>query len=164
MYVKMIDNGEPGNKDSISFVVVDGTADPTVLANIIYSSNWITNQTLQMNLSGGNLVVHSGFSVSSSNNTTIVTKAMQMETVAEVSPFNVKAYPNPTEHQFSLVVEGGSNEKISVVVYDMLGRIVKHIEKGDGMLIRFGEDLKVGAYIAEVRQGRNRKTVKLIKQ
>ena len=77
---------------------------------------------------------------------------------------NVKACPNPTGHQFSLVVEGGSNEKISVVVYDVLGRRVKHIEKSNGQLIRFGEELKVGAYIAEVRQGNNRKTVKLIKQ
>ena len=30
--------------------------------------------------------------------------------------------------------------------------------------IHFGADLKVGAYIVEVRQGENKKTLKLIKQ
>jgi len=50
------------------------------------------------------------------------------------------------------------------VVYDVLGRIVKQIEKSDGQLIRFGEELISGTYIAELRQGINRKTIKLIKQ
>jgi hypothetical protein len=57
-----------------------------------------------------------------------------------------------------------SNEKIVVVVYDVLGRIVKHIENIDGQLIRFGEDLKVGSYLAVIRKGNITKTVKLLKQ
>jgi hypothetical protein len=61
-------------------------------------------------------------------------------------------------------MKGGSNEKITVVVYDALGRMVKHIEQSDGRLIRFGEELKVGVYVAKIRQGINRKTVKLVKQ
>ena len=51
-----------------------------------------------------------------------------------------------------------------VIVYDVLGRIVKHIENSEGQLIRFGEDLKVGFYMAIVRQGNNTKIVKLVKQ
>jgi hypothetical protein len=80
-------------------------------------------------------------------------------------PFNVKAFPNPTEHQFILYLEGASNEKVQLVVYDAVGRQLKKIERGDASgAIKFGEDLKAGAYIVEVRQGVNRKTIKLIKQ
>jgi len=85
--------------------------------------------------------------------------------IITVEKFNVKAYPNPTENQFTLMLEGASNEKVLVVVYDAVGRQVKKIERSDaGGTIRFGEDLKVGAYFVEVRQGENRKTIKLIKQ
>ena len=85
---------------------------------------------------------------------------------APVSPgiFRVKVIPNPTDNYFTLDVESGSNEKIVVIVYDVLGRKVKHIENSDGQLIRFGEDLKVGVYMAIVRQGNNTRTVKLVKQ
>jgi hypothetical protein len=98
-------------------------------------------------------------------NTNQITKSAQMETSPEVLPFNVKAYPNPTEHQFTLALEGGSNEKVQVTVYDAVGRQVKKIERNDNVsVIRFGEDLKMGAYIVEVKQGVNRKTLKLLKQ
>ena len=84
---------------------------------------------------------------------------------ASISPFNVKAYPNPTEHQFTLYLEGASNEKVAIVVYDAIGRQVKKIERGDASgAIKFGEDLKVGVYFVEVRHGINRKTLKLVKQ
>ena len=79
--------------------------------------------------------------------------------------FNVKAYPNPTEHQFSLYLEGASGEKVQLTIFYALGRLVKKIERGDPMnAIRFGEDLKAGVYMVEVRQGVNHKTLKLIKQ
>jgi hypothetical protein len=89
--------------------------------------------------------------------------------ITEENPFSsdkiqVKVIPNPTDSYFTLDVESSSNEKIVVVVYDVLGRIVKHIENSEGQLIRFGEDLKVGSYMAIVRQGNNTKTVKLVKQ
>ena len=62
-------------------------------------------------------------------------------------------------------MEGGNNEKIQVAVFDAVGRLVKKIERTDNSSqIRFGEDLKVGAYFVEVRQGANRKTIKLVKQ
>ncbi len=88
-----------------------------------------------------------------------------MAEAAPINDFSVKAYPNPSENQFTIQVEGTSNEKVQVVVYDAVGRMVKKIEKADNnSQIRFGENLKVGVYFAEVRQGVNRKTIKLIKQ
>ena len=85
--------------------------------------------------------------------------------MAPTDKFQVRAYPNPSENQFTIAVEGGSNEKVQVVVYDAVGRLIKKIEKVDNSSqVRFGEDLKAGAYFVEVRQGSNRKTIKLVKQ
>jgi len=102
-------------------------------------------------------------------NVVVTNGAVTKGTIIEKEPvsldkFQVKVIPNPTENQFTLFVEKGNNEKIVVVVYDVLGRVVKHIEKSDTQLIRFGEDLKVGSYMVIVRQGNNTKTVKLVKQ
>ncbi|TRX03182.1 T9SS type A sorting domain-containing protein [Flavobacterium gawalongense] len=84
--------------------------------------------------------------------------------IIEPASFDVKAYPNPTQHQFTLVVEGDSNEKVEVIVYDMLARMVKRFEKSDGQLIMFGEELPTGEYLTVIKQGVNIKTVNLIKQ
>ncbi|HET6766674.1 MAG TPA: T9SS type A sorting domain-containing protein, partial [Chitinophagaceae bacterium] len=98
--------------------------------------------------------------------TNLTAQNMQMETVApELFKFNVKVFPNPTEHQFTLVLDGASNDRVQIVVYDAVGRQVKMFEKESANIpIRFGADLKTGAYIVEVRQGDNRKTLKLVKQ
>ncbi|MFV5686975.1 HYR domain-containing protein, partial [Flavobacterium sp. GB2R13] len=96
---------------------------------------------------------------------TIHTKIAKLEKeLVEPTPFDVIAYPNPTDHQFTLIVEGGSNEKVEVLVYDSLGRMVKYIDNSDGQQIKFGEGLPSGAYIAIVSQGINQKTVRLIKE
>ena len=87
-----------------------------------------------------------------------------MEPMQEVVPFKVKAYPNPTEHQFQLVVEGGNDEKVEIVVYNIMGKVVKQIEHYGEQPILFGEEFINGIYMAEIRQGKNRKTIKLIKQ
>lgn len=80
------------------------------------------------------------------------------------SLFDAKIYPNPTNNLFTLVVEGGSDEKIGVMVYDILGRLVSHIKNSENNFIRFGKELPFGYYIVVVKQGTNQETIKLIKQ
>jgi hypothetical protein len=130
--------------------------------NLLFSSFFSGGATVPQVLSGGNVNITVGNTSAQAN---LITANAMMETNREVSAFNVKAFPNPTEHQFTLYLEGASNEKIQVVVYDAIGRQVKKIERGDASgAIKFGEELKTGAYIVEVRQGVNRKTLKLVKQ
>ena len=86
------------------------------------------------------------------------------QAVMVVDVFEVIAYPNPSDYQFTLVLKGGSTEKVQVEVYDMGGRLVKHIEKQGGQLIVFGDDLPTGNYLTKVSQGTYQKTIKLIKQ
>jgi hypothetical protein len=92
-----------------------------------------------------------------------INKIQVKKTPALPVVFKVKAIPNPSDNYFTLNVETGSREKITVTIYDVLGRTVKRIENNDSQLIRFGEDLKTGSYMAIVKQGVNTATVKLIK-
>jgi hypothetical protein len=86
------------------------------------------------------------------------------EKLIEIDTFNVIAYPNPSNHQFTLSVQGGSEEKVEVLVYDMLARMVKRIEKTNGQNIQFGEELPSGEYLIIVRQDNNQKVINIIKQ
>ena len=82
----------------------------------------------------------------------------------EQALFDVIAYPNPSNHVFTLEVKGNSTEKVEVAVYDILGRLLKRIDNSDGQSIQFGDELPTGTYLTVIRQGTNHKTVKLIKQ
>jgi chondroitin-sulfate-ABC endolyase/exolyase len=89
------------------------------------------------------------------------TTIIKEPTVAET--FDVLAFPNPNKHQFTLEIKGGNTENVDVVVFDMLGRKVKKIEKKNSNQIIFGEEFAPGEYLAVIRQGSNSKTIKLIK-
>jgi hypothetical protein len=80
------------------------------------------------------------------------------------SDFNAIAYPNPSKHNFAIEILGGSKEKVDIEVYDMLSRLVRHIESNDGEVILFGDNLPSGTYFTKITQGTNQKTVKLIKE
>jgi hypothetical protein len=90
--------------------------------------------------------------------------AEELIKVIEPVPFNVIAYPNPTDSQFTITVEGGSTEKVEADVFDMQGRSIKHFESVDNQPIVFGEQLPAGSYIVIVNQGVNRRTLQLIKK
>ncbi|MFV8341857.1 T9SS type A sorting domain-containing protein, partial [Flavobacterium sp. XS2P39] len=108
-------------------------------------------------LGGGSIVIHEV-----KKNAKI--KVELVEKTTELVPFNVMAYPNPSSQYFTIEMKGNSNEKVEVVVYDVLGRMVKHIEKSDGQEIKLGEEFPSGAYIAIINQGINQKTIRLIKE
>ncbi len=86
------------------------------------------------------------------------------EITEQATVFNVMVYPNPSVDQFTVAVEGSSTENVQVAVFDVLGRLLKAIEKKDGEVIQFGEDLPTGSYIAKISQGVESKTVQLIKK
>jgi hypothetical protein len=125
---------------------------------VIYDNNLgaSDNADATTALGGGSIVIHEV-----KKNTA---KMELVEKKPELIPFDVITYPNPSNYQFTLVVEGGSNEKVEVLMYDVLGRMVKHIDNSNGQQIKFGEGLPSGVYIAIVSQGINQKVVNLIKQ
>ena len=159
LQLDLVDNGEPGtNNDRIGISLFNGNT-------LVYSSNIPFNVSLLLN--GGNIIVHNG--VNCPNNSTtankeIITKNSEMETVPEVIPFAVKAWPNPTENNFTLQVMSISNEAIEITVFDISGKLLKKLNGNAEQLFRFGYEFKAGSYIAIIRQGQKQKTIKLIKQ
>jgi hypothetical protein len=167
MYVNMVDNGEPGTKDSISFVLVDGQSpDPTILSNIIYSSNWVGNMTQMKNLSGGNLVVHSGFNLGSASTAPLTTIKREAAPLIEPGIFTLRAYPNPSNAQFTLQMASSDvREKVQVRIMDMSGRVIQEFNNlNANQNLQIGATYRPGVYIVEMIQGGNRKQLKLIKQ
>ena len=84
--------------------------------------------------------------------------------IIDVAEFNAMAYPNPSNHQFTIAVQGSSDEKVEVFVYDMLARMIKKIEKPNAQNILFGEELPSGEYLLLIRQGSNQKAINVIKK
>ncbi len=76
----------------------------------------------------------------------------------------VKVLPNPTKTNFTLIVNGNENEGVEIRVMDMYGRVVHHAKGAANQQYTFGENFAQGMYIAEVMQGKNIKTIKMIKE
>jgi len=82
----------------------------------------------------------------------------------EKEEFGVSAYPNPSSAEFLLKVTGAGNSQVTVRLLDVNGMVRStHIMNPKSNVIKLGNDLKAGTYMAEVIQGNNRKVVKLIK-
>lgn len=91
-----------------------------------------------------------------------------METVEpELSVF---AYPNPSRSFFTLNINSTDDATpVSVQIMDLNGKVVATytnvsvMAKGGSSLRIAAEELAAGIYIAEIKQGKERKTVKLVK-
>ena len=75
-----------------------------------------------------------------------------------------KVLPNPSSQYFNVEIESAANEKIEVNLYDINGRFISKLNAVKNQTYKFGNDLRPGVYMIEVRQGQQRKTVKLVKQ
>jgi len=90
-------------------------------------------------------------------------------TLNEQDPENstfIRVYPNPSTSYFTMNIETFNNkEKISVRLIDVAGRIIETRNNlSGGQLVRIGNNLKAGLYIAEIRQGNSTRQIKLLKQ
>ena len=147
-----------GVSDKISVTLLGATTN-----ELLFSSSWVSNATAAQTITGGNINVRNGSSGSSTSINSI-TRSGQMEVSVKEGLFVVKAYPNPTEHQFTLIVNSHLSEKIEIQLYDAVGRKIQTLSANANETIRFGEKLKTGVYIAKVIQGNKKESIKLIKQ
>ena len=81
----------------------------------------------------------------------------------ETPTMSVKVFPNPTTSNFNLQVITADNEEIKVRVLDIQGRFIKEVIVSAYQTINLGAELKSGAYMIEVRQGKNLKTTRVLK-
>ena len=78
----------------------------------------------------------------------------------------VRAYPNPSTSYFTFNIETGNyKDKISVRLIDVAGRVMETRNNLSGsQVLKIGNNLKAGLYIAEIRQGNSTRQIKLLKQ
>jgi len=84
-------------------------------------------------------------------------------TKAIVEPMQVNVYPNPSTSAFQMFVKTPSTSKIAMRILDIQGRLIKTISFNSDETIAFGNDLKSGVYIVELREGKVVKTVRVVK-
>ena len=79
--------------------------------------------------------------------------------------FDVNALPNPSNNYFNVLLKGNnSNQKISMVVTDALGRVIeKRDDLSNNQVYRIGSNYKTGLYFIEFRQGKEKVTTKVLK-
>jgi 2'-5' RNA ligase len=83
----------------------------------------------------------------------------------EAVQLTAKAFPNPSNTHFTIKTQGQAGEKINVRIMDALGRIVetKSNVPVNGSLV-LGHSYRPGMYYAEIVQGSQKVTLKLVKQ
>jgi hypothetical protein len=88
---------------------------------------------------------------------------MAQEVTANSSRLSVKALPNPSPSHFTLQVASARSERVTIRIMDMLGRIVETKIIAANTNLQVGSTLRPGTYLAEVVQGAEKQTLKLVK-
>ncbi|MCX6292952.1 MAG: T9SS type A sorting domain-containing protein, partial [Sphingobacteriales bacterium] len=92
-----------------------------------------------------------------------ITKTTSRVPNSSPASMEVKVYPNPTTSQFNVQVKSTGTEEAVVRVLDVTGRFIKSVKVSSNSNVNLGSDLKAGAYMLEVRQGKEVKTVRVMK-
>jgi hypothetical protein len=95
----------------------------------------------------------------------VIDASDEKETITEAKDeLSVQVFPNPSSGEFNIQVFSKSNEPVTVRILDNNG-VVKSVNSisSKSNFITVGSKLPTGIYVAEVIQGNNRQTVKLIK-
>jgi hypothetical protein len=85
---------------------------------------------------------------------------------APVAAFSAIAYPSPFTENFTLNVTTPSEDKVQVMVYDMIGKLVdqREVSPTDAATLEIGDRFPSGVYNVIVTQGDNTKTLRVIKR
>jgi hypothetical protein len=75
----------------------------------------------------------------------------------------VSVMPNPSPSHFTLQVASARGERVTIRVMDMLGRVVETKVTAANANLQVGRTLRPGTYLAEVVQGSDKQTLKLVK-
>jgi GEVED domain/Secretion system C-terminal sorting domain len=80
--------------------------------------------------------------------------------------FTAVAYPNPFETNFTLNVTSASDDKVTVAVYDMIGKMLesKEVNASELQAIEIGTNYQSGVYNVVVSQGENVKSIRMVKR
>ncbi|NNK87431.1 MAG: T9SS type A sorting domain-containing protein, partial [Flavobacteriaceae bacterium] len=141
--------GEPGDQDSIGINLTNNSG------TLLYSSNWNGTSTDELILSGGNIVIHSGFS------SLPTSSANQVDSPV----FNLSTEENPFD--FKAIIELESDDKSAMVtytVYDGTNKLIFTQVLPPDANFTFGENVRSGMYLVVVQQGGKVGQIRMIKE
>ncbi len=151
--VDLTDRGEPGTDDSIAFNLTKG-------GTLYYSSNWTGISTAEMQLSGGNLLIHSGFSLGGGG----AKGPDVVEDIDDISNLEIKSWPNPSDGYFSIKINTTNNtDKIDIYVFDVTNKLVHQNQFEAEQEYQFGLRLESGVYIVKIYQANKIQFIRLVK-
>ncbi len=110
--------------------------------------------------------VQSPFGPSCSINPSVSARFGDATATSNGTEFKAVGYPNPFETNFTLNVTTTSDEKVQVVVYDMIGKQLesKEVNATDANALEVGANYPSGVYNVVVSQGVNVKSLRMIKR
>ena len=128
LQVNLTDKGEPGSMDQIAISLYDGSI-------LLYSSNWTGMQTGEILLAGGNILVHSGFSLGSVPAATAFNTGKKSAEIAtgvdpEFNYSDLKVYPNPFSDRVRFEFVSPDAVNAQIYIYDMAGRRIETVFEG----------------------------------
>ena len=84
--------------------------------------------------------------------------------ISNKGELQVKALPNPSTHQFTLITETASQQMLTIKVSDAAGRIIeKRSQVVPNSTLTIGAGYRPGVYFVELMQGKDQVILKLIK-
>ena len=89
-------------------------------------------------------------------------QVVKLPSVSSILKLDV--YPNPSSSEFTLVLEGYSNDKVSILVTNLLGKKVYQTEGPMHRQYIFGKDFAPGIYLVQVLQAGKKQNLKLVKE
>jgi hypothetical protein len=118
-------------------------------------------------LGGGSIVIH----YAKANNSMMMNTGANLEiansnsnALTVTGKLTVKAMPNPSPYQFTLVLKSLSKEKLILTVTDITGRTIEQrTDIPANSTIQLGGHYHPGVYIAQFLQGDDKVTLRLIK-
>jgi hypothetical protein len=163
-----------GGQSGVGFVmtVIDGNADGSGVDRIrmkiyhkttgviIYDNQpGVSDATEPVAAVGTNssVVIYS----SSSNN--VKTPAAGAETMEVSQGFGVKAHPNPSNTNFTIMVTGSLNGQVKMQVADLYGRLIETRILDANSRITIGDKYRPGVYFVRFEQDQTRRQLKLVK-
>jgi hypothetical protein len=168
-----------GGQSGVGFImtVVDGQLDGSGIDKIrmkIYNKNngsiiydnqpGASDAALPTQAVGTNsIIVISGTNASLTTANTNQKGEMETNVPDASTILGVIAFPNPTTNNFILNINASSNERITMQVIDMHGRVIETRNVNANSMIRFGDRYGAGTYFVRVMQGKEHKEIKLIK-
>jgi hypothetical protein len=89
----------------------------------------------------------------------------EMEASAEKAPsgLDLIVYPNPSANNFIINVNAQTNERITMQVIDIYGRVIETRNVSANSNILFGDRYRPGTYYVRILKGKEHKEIKLIK-